>query len=80
MKNKLNEKLEHENKQIERILLLKGIPNFQDTNEILKYKEKFIKDIIRKILERDLKLEEIKNYNKAISIPEKEKDFVSATY
>ncbi|WP_246228225.1 ferritin-like domain-containing protein [Wolbachia endosymbiont of Litomosoides brasiliensis] len=37
IKNKLDEELEHANKQAKRTLLLKSVPNFQDTNEILKY-------------------------------------------
>ncbi|WP_245800739.1 ferritin-like domain-containing protein [Wolbachia endosymbiont of Wuchereria bancrofti] len=80
MKNELNEELEHANKLAERILLLKGALNFQDINEILKYDRKFIKDTIRKILEDNLKLERegIKDYKEAISVAEKERDFVSA--
>lgn len=80
MKNELNEELEHANKLAERILLLKGVLNFQDTNEISKYDRKFIKDTIRKILEDNLKLERegIKDYKEAISVAEKERDFVSA--
>ncbi|WP_395463374.1 bacterioferritin [Wolbachia endosymbiont of Cantharis cryptica] len=79
VKNELNEELEHASKLAERILLLKGIPNFQDTNEISKYDEKFTKGTMRKILEDNLKLEEkgIKDIREAISVAEKEKDFVS---
>ncbi|WP_255585968.1 ferritin-like domain-containing protein [Wolbachia endosymbiont of Mansonella ozzardi] len=79
MKNKLDEELEHANKLAERILLLKGIPNFQDTNKISKRDRKFTKDTIRKILEDNLKLEEegLKGYREAISVAEKEEDFVS---
>ncbi|MGL9718033.1 MAG: bacterioferritin [Wolbachia sp.] len=79
MKNELNEELGHANELAERILLLKGVPNFQDTNEISKYDGKFTKDTIRKILEDNLKLEEkgFKDYKEAISIAEEEKDFVS---
>lgn len=58
VKNELNEELEHANKLAERILLFKGVPNFQDTNEISKHDGKFTKDTIRKILEANLKLEE----------------------
>ena len=36
MQSELNEELEHANRLAERILLLKGMPNFQDTNEISK--------------------------------------------
>ncbi|MDR0288910.1 MAG: bacterioferritin [Rickettsiales bacterium] len=79
MKDELDEELEHANKLAERVLLLKGVPNFQDTNEISKYDGKFTKDTIRKILEDDLKLEEegLKDYREAISVAEKERDFVS---
>lgn len=79
MKNELNEELEHANRLAERILLLKGVPNFQDTNKISKYEGKFTKDTIQKILEDNLKLEEegIKGIKEAISIAEKEKDCVS---
>ncbi|MDE5057755.1 bacterioferritin [Wolbachia endosymbiont of Drosophila bocki] len=79
VKNELNEELEHASKLAERILLLKGVPNFQDTNEISKYDGKFTKDTIRKILEANLKLEGkgIKDIKETISIAEKEKDFVS---
>uniref|UniRef100_A0A1B0B5P9 Ferritin-like diiron domain-containing protein n=1 Tax=Glossina palpalis gambiensis TaxID=67801 RepID=A0A1B0B5P9_9MUSC len=50
-----------------------------DTNEISKYEGKSTKDIIRKILEANLKLEGkgIKDIKETISIAEKEKDFVS---
>lgn len=58
VKNELNEELEHANKLAERILLFKGVPNFQDTNGISKYDGKFTKDTIQKILEANLKLEE----------------------
>lgn len=79
MKNELNEELEHANKLAERILFLKGVPNFQDTNEISKYDGKFTKDTVRKILEDNLELEYkgLKDYKEAISAAEKEKDFVS---
>ncbi|MGL9725425.1 MAG: ferritin-like domain-containing protein [Wolbachia sp.] len=79
VKIELNEELEHANMLAERILLLKGVPNFQDTNEISKYDGKFTKDTIRKILEDNLKLEEkgIKGIKEAISIIEKEKDLVN---
>lgn len=79
MKNELNEELEHANRLAERILLLKGVPNFQDTNKISKYEGKFTKDTIQKILEDNLRLEEegIKGIKEAISVAEKEKDFVS---
>ncbi|QOD38074.1 bacterioferritin [Candidatus Wolbachia massiliensis] len=79
MKNELNEELEHANKLAERILLLKGIPNFQDTNEISKYDGEFTKDTIQKILADNFKLEEkgLKDYKEAISVAEEEKDFVS---
>ncbi|MDR1139566.1 MAG: bacterioferritin [Rickettsiales bacterium] len=79
MKDELDEELEHANKLAERVLLLKGIPNFQDTNKISKYDGKFTKDTIRKILEDNLKLEEegLKDYREAISVAEKERDFVS---
>ncbi|MGL9758488.1 MAG: bacterioferritin [Wolbachia sp.] len=79
MRNELNEELEHANRLAERILLLKGVPNFQDTNQISKYEGKFTKDTIRKILEDNFKLEEegIKSIKEAISVAEKEKDFVS---
>lgn len=79
VKNELNEELEHANKLAERILLFKGVPNFQDTNEISKHDGKFTKDTIRKILEANLKLEGkgIKDIKETISIAEKEKDFVS---
>ncbi|MBR9983968.1 MAG: bacterioferritin [Wolbachia endosymbiont of Homalodisca vitripennis] len=79
MKNELNEELEHTNKLAERILLLKGVPNFQDTNQISKYDGEFTKNTIRKILEDNLKLEEegIKGIREAISVAEKEKDVIS---
>ncbi|MDR2831393.1 MAG: bacterioferritin [Rickettsiales bacterium] len=79
MKNELNEELEHANKLAERILFLKGVLNFQDTNEISKYDGKFTKDTVRKILEDNLELEYkgLKDYKEAISAAEKEKDFVS---
>lgn len=79
MRNELNEELEHANRLAERILLLKGVPNFQDTNQISKYEGKFTKDTIQKILEDNLKLEEegIKGIKEAISVAEKEKDCVS---
>ncbi|CCE77092.1 MULTISPECIES: bacterioferritin [Wolbachia] len=79
MKNELNEELEHANKLAERILLLKGVPNFQDTNQISKYDGEFTKNTIRKILEDNLKLEEegIKGIREAISVAEKEKDVIS---
>lgn len=79
MKTELNEELEHANMLAERILLLKGVPNFQDTNEISEYDGKFTKDTIRKILEDNLKLEEkgIKGIREAVSIVEKEKDLVN---
>ncbi|WCR57974.1 bacterioferritin [Wolbachia endosymbiont of Ctenocephalides felis wCfeJ] len=79
MKSELNEELGHANELAERILLLKGVPNFQDTNEISKYDGQFTKGTIRKILEDNLKLEKegLKDYKEAISVAEKEKDFVS---
>lgn len=79
MKNELNEELEHAHKLAERILLLKGTPNFQDTNEISKYDGKFTKDTIKEILSANLKLEDkgIKDIREAIFTAEKEKDFVS---
>lgn len=79
MKNELNEELEHANRLAERILLLKGMPNFQDTNKISKYEGKFTKDTIQKILEDNLKLEAegIKGIREAISVAEKEKDVIS---
>lgn len=79
MRNELNEELEHANRLAERILLLKGVPNFQDTNQISKYEGKFTKDTIQKILEDNLKLEEegIKGIREAISLAEKEKDVIS---
>ncbi|OCA06185.1 bacterioferritin [Wolbachia endosymbiont of Trichogramma pretiosum] len=79
MRKELNEELEHANRLAERILLLKGMPNFQDTNKISKYEGKFTKDTMQKILEDSSKLEEegIKGIKEAISVAEKEKDFVS---
>lgn len=79
MKNELNEELEHANRLAERILLLKGMPNFQDTDKISKYEGKFTKDTMQKILEDNSNLEEegIKGIKEAISVAEKEKDFVS---
>lgn len=79
MKSELNEELGHANELAERILLLKGVPNFQDTHEISKYDGQFTKGTIRKILEDNLKLEKegLKDYKEAISVAEKEKDFVS---
>lgn len=79
MQSELNEELEHANRLAERILLLKGMPNFQDTNEISKCDGKFTKDTIRKILEANLKLEDkgIRDIREAIFVAEKEKDFVS---
>ncbi|WP_254229608.1 bacterioferritin [Wolbachia pipientis] len=79
MRKELNEELEHANRLAERILLLKGMPNFQDTNKISKYEGKFTKDTMQKILEDNSNLEEegIKGIKEAISVTEKEKDFVS---
>ncbi|WP_343288817.1 bacterioferritin [Wolbachia endosymbiont of Encarsia formosa] len=79
MRKELNEELEHTNRLAERILLLKGMPNFQDTNKISKYEGKFTKDTMQKILEDNSNLEEegIKGIKEAISVAEKEKDFVS---
>lgn len=79
MRNELNEELGHANRLAERILLLKGVPNFQDTNQISKYDGKFTKGTIQKILEDNLKLEEegIKCIREAISVAEKEKDVIS---
>lgn len=79
MRNELNEELGHANRLAERILLLEGVPNFQDTNQISKYDGKFTKDTIQKILEDNLKLEEegIKGIIEAISVAEKEKDVIS---
>ncbi|WCR54490.1 MAG: Bacterioferritin [Wolbachia endosymbiont of Ctenocephalides orientis wCori] len=79
MKNELNEELEHANRLAERILLLKGVPNFQDTNEITKYDGKFTKDTIEEGLSANLNLESkgINDIREAISAAEKEKDFVS---
>ncbi|UIP91567.1 bacterioferritin [Wolbachia pipientis] len=79
MRNELNEELGHANRLAERILLLEGVPNFQDTNQISKYDGKFTKDTIQKILEDNLKLEEegIKGIREAISVAEKEKDVIS---
>ncbi|WP_264377929.1 MULTISPECIES: bacterioferritin [unclassified Wolbachia] len=79
MRKELNEELEHANRLAERILLLKGMPNFQDTNKISKYEGKFTKDTMQKILEDNSNLEEegIKGIKEAISVAEKEKDFVS---
>ncbi|WGJ61802.1 bacterioferritin [Wolbachia endosymbiont of Frankliniella intonsa] len=79
MRKELNEELEHANRLAERILLLKGMPNFQDTNKISKYEGKFTKDTMKKILEDNSNLEEegIKGIKEAISVAEKEKDFVS---
>ncbi|NSX83893.1 bacterioferritin, partial [Wolbachia endosymbiont of Atemnus politus] len=75
MKKELNEELGHANELAERILLLKGVPNFQNTNEISKYDGKFTKDTIRKILEDNFKLEEkgLQDYKEVISVAEKEK-------
>ncbi|AGJ99330.1 Bacterioferritin [Wolbachia endosymbiont of Drosophila simulans wNo] len=79
MRNELNEELGHANRLAERILLLEGVPNFQDTNQISKYDGKFTKDTIQKILEDNLKLEEegIKGIREAIFVAEKEKDVIS---
>ncbi len=79
MRKELNEELEHANRLAERILLLKGMPNFQDTNKISKYEGKFTKDTMQKILEDNSNLEEegIKGIKEAISVAEKEKDFMS---
>ncbi|AZU37810.1 bacterioferritin [Wolbachia endosymbiont of Bemisia tabaci] len=79
MRNELNEELGHANRLAERILLLEGVPNFQDTNQISKYGGKFTKDTIQKILEDNLKLEEegIKGIREAVSVAEKEKDVIS---
>ncbi|WP_410542815.1 bacterioferritin [Wolbachia endosymbiont of Tetranychus urticae] len=79
MRKELNEELEHANRLAERILLLKGMPNFQDINKISKYEGKFTKDTMQKILEDNSNLEEegIKGIKEAISVAEKEKDFVS---
>lgn len=79
IQQELTEELEHANKLAERILLLKGVPNFQDTNKISEYNGKFTKDTIKEILEGNLRLEEkgIKNLKEGIFICEREKDFVS---
>ncbi|VVC42776.1 Hypothetical protein CINCED_3A008589, partial [Cinara cedri] len=79
MKNELNEELEHVCKLAERILFLRGIPNFQDTNKISKYDGNFTKDTIKEILLDNLKLEDkgIRDIREAIFTAEKEKDFVS---
>lgn len=75
MRKELNEELEHANRLAERILLLKGMPNFQDTNKISKYEGKFTKDTMQKILEDNSNLEEegIKGIKEAISVAEKKR-------
>ncbi|MDD9331065.1 MAG: bacterioferritin [Wolbachia sp.] len=79
LKNELTEELEHANSLAERILLLKGVPNFQDTNEVSKYNGKFTKNTIKEVLEANLKLEKkgIEDIREAIFIAEKDKDFVT---
>jgi bacterioferritin len=79
VRGELTEELEHANRLAERISLLKGVPNFQDTNKISSHEGKFTKDTIRKILEADLKLEEkgMNDIKGAIFAAEKEKDFVT---
>jgi bacterioferritin len=79
VQKELTEELEHANKLAARILLLNGVPNFQDTNQIHTYNGKFTKNTIKEILEANLKLEDqgIQDIREAISIAEKEKDFVS---
>lgn len=79
MKNELNEELGHVNKLAERIFLLKGVPNFQDTNKITKYNGNFTKDTIKEVLSANLELESkgINDIRKAIFAAEKEKDFVT---
>ncbi|MDG7056449.1 MAG: bacterioferritin [Wolbachia endosymbiont of Meromenopon meropis] len=79
MRDELNEEFMHVSKLAERVLLLKGIPDFQDTNKISQYDGRFTKDTLQVILKDNLKLEEenLKDYRKAISIAENEEDFVS---
>lgn len=81
IKSEISEELEHASKLAERILLLKGIPNFQNTNKISEYNGSFTKDTIREILIANLELESkgIEDLKEAISIAEQEKDFVSVT-
>lgn len=81
MKNELNEELEHANKLAERIFLLKGVPNFQDTNEIMKYDGNFTKNMIKEVLSANLKLERkgINDIREVIFAAEKGKDFVTVT-
>ncbi|MBV0899320.1 MAG: bacterioferritin [Wolbachia endosymbiont of Fragariocoptes setiger] len=79
IKNEVSEELEHANKLAERILLLKGIPNFQNTNEIHQYSGQFTKETINEILIANLNLEKrgIDDIKNAISVAEKEKDIIT---
>ncbi len=79
VQQELIEELEHANKLAARILLLNGVPNFQDTNQIYIYNGTFTKNTIQEILESNLKLEEqgIQDIREAVFVAEKEKDFVS---
>ncbi len=79
VQEELTEELEHANKLAARILLLNGVPNFQDTNQIYTYNGTFTKNTTKEILEANSKLEEqgIQDIREAVSVAEKEKDFVS---
>ena len=79
IKNEVSEELDHANKLAERILLLKGIPNFQSTNEIHQYGGQFTKETINEILIANLNLEQrgIDDIKKAVSVAEKEKDIIT---
>ncbi|OEY86645.1 bacterioferritin [Wolbachia pipientis] len=79
VQKELTEELEHANELATRILLLNGIPNFQDTNQISEYHGKFTKNTVKEMLETNLKLEVkgMQDIKEAIFVAESEKDFVS---
>ncbi len=67
------EEMEHADLLIQRILLLKGLPNLQDLDKLM------IGENVKEVLENDLKLEKmgIANYRKGIGICEEAQDYVS---
>lgn len=79
IKEELDEEIEHANILANRILLLDGLPNFQETNPIVTYDGAFTKDTIKKILEADLLLEAqaMKDIKEVISLIEIEKDYIN---